>query len=91
MGGTIQKLPSLSPAKSAGFLNRVRRTVPKAPKVSLPAAEIKKAFKLLEGQGKSVAAIEALPGGGFRVIAASKTADGAAKPSENPWDAMLDD
>lgn len=84
MGGTIQKLPHQSPAQSAGFLNRVGRTAPKAPKASLPMVEVKKALKLLAGPGKSVAAIEVLPSGGFRVIAAAKGE--AKKPPRLPVD-----
>lgn len=86
MGGTIQKLPHQSPAQTAGFLKRVGRNASKAPEASLPVVEVKKAIKLLAGQGKSVAAIEVLPSGGFRVIAAAK---GEAKKPPNPFDEVL--
>lgn len=86
MGGTIQKLPHQSPAQTAGFLNRVGRNAPKGPRAALPMVEVKRVVKLLAGQGKSVAAIEVLPSGGFRVIAAAK---GEAKKPPNPFDEVL--
>ena len=47
---------------------------PPAKKPSLPVIEVKKAMKLLKGAGKSIAAIEVLPDGGFRILATGQGA-----------------
>ncbi|MBJ2151568.1 hypothetical protein [Paracoccus sp. IB05] len=68
-GSTISRLPRLNPpASGAGGRNWAKQSPPA--KISLPVVEVKKAMKLLKGAGKSLAAIELMPGGGFRVVAA---------------------
>lgn len=92
-GSTLDQLPKLrSPTKKTGGRSWARRLP--AAKPVLPVVEIKKALKLLKGAGKSLAAIELLSGGGFRVVA---SAHGVTKdqpppePKTNPWDEILDE
>ena len=81
MNVTLSKLPSLQfPATKAGDMSWAKRTVSSAAKKpSLSVVEAKKAIKLLKGVGKSIASIEVLPDGGFRIVA---TGQGA--PTQEP-------
>ena len=89
MSSVLEELPSPTPANSAGFFKRVRGLKAKPQKVTLPVVEVKKAMKLLRGQGKSVAEIVVLAGGGFRVIASAKNTTEAVDQASNPWDDVL--
>lgn len=66
------------------WVSRARQLGP--PKSKLSAPELKKAVSAMEKLGKSVAAIEALPGGAFRVLL-HKT---DAPPEVNPFDEVLE-
>jgi hypothetical protein len=82
------KLPNLMPpAKPAvAFVWAKRSPDPKPAKAVLPTVQVKKAIKVLKGAGKSLAAIELLPGGGFRVVAKGQGAPAPQSKPPNPWD-----
>ncbi|MFE3837536.1 hypothetical protein [Pseudogemmobacter sonorensis] len=91
MTGILSKLPQPVdlPKKAGGIWAKVRAKPVK--KIILPVVEVKKAMKLMKGAGKSLAAIELMPEGGFRVIAAGTAAAPAPEPPSNPWDDILDE
>lgn len=67
------------------WIKRAQALSPKEQKLSV--VEMKKAVKVLEGFGKPVCAIEAMPNGTFRVVV-HNTGDTASE--ENPFDAVLE-
>lgn len=69
-------------------MNWIKKAQALSPKKQkLGVVEMKKAVKVLEGFGKPVSAIEAMPNGGFRVLVQNK---GDASAEENPFDAVLE-
>ncbi|MBL9062589.1 hypothetical protein [Tabrizicola sp.] len=88
--GTLFSLPAL-PAKAEKSFAWARKSKTINPKPSLPVVEVKKAVKLLASVGKAVLAIEALPHGGFRVIASAEVVQPTLKHAPNAWDDVLDD
>lgn len=72
-------------APSFGWIKRARKLAPASGKLSV--VEAKKVVRLLEGFGKSVSGIEAMPDGSFRVL----VQHGADAPLEvNPFDEVLE-
>lgn len=72
-------------APSFGWIKRARKLAPPNGKLSI--VEAKKVVRLLEGFGKSVSGIEAMPDGSFRVLV-QHGAD--ASPEANPFDEVLE-
>lgn len=72
-------------APSFGWIKRARKLAPANGKLSV--VEMKKAVKVLQGIGKPVSGIEALPDGSFRVLV-QHGAD--ASPEVNPFDEVLE-
>ena len=67
------------------WIKKVQAFSPKKQKLSV--VEMKKAVRVLEGFGKPVCAIEAMPNGTFRVVV-QNTGDAASE--DNPFDAVLE-
>lgn len=72
-------------APSFGWIKRARKLAPANGKLSV--VEMKKAVKVLQGIGKPVSGIEAMPDGSFRVLV-QHGAD--ASPEANPFDEVLE-
>lgn len=92
--GTLSKLNTPHPPVSkAGGLSWAKRIAPlPAKKPSLPVIEVKKAMKLMKGAGKSIAAIEVLPDGGFRILATGHAAPVQSTSQEttlNAWEEWI--
>lgn len=94
MPKALSMLPQQTPAKKkAGGFAWGKLKAKSAGKPVLPVVEVKKAIKLMKGAGKSIVAIELMPQGGFRVVAAGQPQP-ASPPSDqppNPWDEILDE
>ncbi|ARE39864.1 hypothetical protein RGUI_1723 [Rhodovulum sp. P5] len=76
-----------SKAPSFGWIKRARKLAPANGKLSV--VEMKKAAKVLQGIGKPVSGIEAMPDGSFRVLV--QHSEPAPPPDSNPWDEVLPD
>ena len=72
-------------APSFGWIKLARKLAPAKGKLSV--VEMKKAVKVLQGIGKPVSGIEAMPDGSFRVLV-QHGAD--ASPEANPFDEVLE-
>lgn len=70
---------------SFGWIKLARKLAPAKGKLSV--VEMKKAVKVLQGIGKPVSGIEAMPDGSFRVLV-QHGAD--ASPEANPFDEVLE-